>query len=515
MSKIMTQLHILSKNVMGAGARDVNVRGVECTNLEEAKFEALYSEEVNFLANQGGGYRSNYLSSSSGEELGSKSDADLGSQSHDGSGGSAESESGSQEDTTTSPPAIGPQAGTRAQREAGAVEGDDEVTPDDTMVQYVHLREFDPVVRQHLIDCFRSLWTVNRSKEFFEKRILNKSGGFRKRPLMLETRVMMAEIQAFPEIYRLFVNISEETINRMLHGPEYTTPAYVRLFEGKHHIVTKREAVAWVSDPHVPITKASLTFLAKIWWSIVRAQLRPTTNSNTLSPSLASLVAYLMAGYLVNMGQIISTEMRDRALNEREGAVGPLVVVPHTPVVIPQVADQTEQGESSQPASGASSSPPASTTQAPERNVLAVEKSIKDEMRKKLVVLKNRMDASSSNNEEFKKQLAEMLAQVAKLAEKLVQVPTPVMLESLMKIFSEQLTTQSLDNLWGNSLRANLERENTKPKNLMRRSLLTLLAGASGSRVPAQVSGSQSDPTMVSKSAPIDKGANVDPDTGA
>jgi len=61
MAKIMTQLDILSKNVMGAGARRVNVVGVGCVNLDEAEFEALYNEKANFLANQGGGYRSNYL----------------------------------------------------------------------------------------------------------------------------------------------------------------------------------------------------------------------------------------------------------------------------------------------------------------------------------------------------------------------------------------------------------------------------------------------------------------------
>uniref|UniRef100_M1DZI3 Gag-pol polyprotein n=1 Tax=Solanum tuberosum TaxID=4113 RepID=M1DZI3_SOLTU len=60
MAKMMTQLNILAKNVMGAGARSVNVVGVRCVNPHEAKFEALCNEEVNFLANQGGGYRANY-----------------------------------------------------------------------------------------------------------------------------------------------------------------------------------------------------------------------------------------------------------------------------------------------------------------------------------------------------------------------------------------------------------------------------------------------------------------------
>ncbi|KAK4729592.1 hypothetical protein R3W88_022580 [Solanum pinnatisectum] len=59
MAKILTQLDILSKNVMGAGTRGVNVVGVRSTNLEKMKVEALYREEVNFLANQRGGYHSN------------------------------------------------------------------------------------------------------------------------------------------------------------------------------------------------------------------------------------------------------------------------------------------------------------------------------------------------------------------------------------------------------------------------------------------------------------------------
>ncbi|WMV24967.1 hypothetical protein MTR67_018352 [Solanum verrucosum] len=45
-AKIMTQLDILFKNVMRAGARGVNAVGVKCANPEEAKFEALYNEVV-------------------------------------------------------------------------------------------------------------------------------------------------------------------------------------------------------------------------------------------------------------------------------------------------------------------------------------------------------------------------------------------------------------------------------------------------------------------------------------
>uniref|UniRef100_M1DTP2 Integrase core domain containing protein n=1 Tax=Solanum tuberosum TaxID=4113 RepID=M1DTP2_SOLTU len=60
MAKMMTQLDILAKNVMGDGTRSVNVVGVCGVNPEEAKFKILYNEKVNFLANQGGGYCSNY-----------------------------------------------------------------------------------------------------------------------------------------------------------------------------------------------------------------------------------------------------------------------------------------------------------------------------------------------------------------------------------------------------------------------------------------------------------------------
>ncbi|KAH0715118.1 hypothetical protein KY284_008023 [Solanum tuberosum] len=143
-----------------------------------------------------GGSMASNSGSSSGE--GSGSDSDI------RSGSGEEYASGSQEDVSAPPLTVRIEAKPRAQKEAGTEEEDDNVTSDDKIVQYVHLREFDPVVRQQLIDYFRSMWTVNRSEDFSKNGIMNKSGSFKDRPLMPEIRVVMADIQAFPDIYRLF-----------------------------------------------------------------------------------------------------------------------------------------------------------------------------------------------------------------------------------------------------------------------------------------------------------------------
>ena len=42
-------MNIMEKELMGSGAKSVNVVGVGVVNLHEAHFEAIYNEEINFL----------------------------------------------------------------------------------------------------------------------------------------------------------------------------------------------------------------------------------------------------------------------------------------------------------------------------------------------------------------------------------------------------------------------------------------------------------------------------------
>ncbi|WMV58488.1 hypothetical protein MTR67_051873 [Solanum verrucosum] len=56
MAKMMTQLNLLFKHVIGGGLKSMNTVGSNNGKfLDDAKFEALYYKEVQYLGNQMGG----------------------------------------------------------------------------------------------------------------------------------------------------------------------------------------------------------------------------------------------------------------------------------------------------------------------------------------------------------------------------------------------------------------------------------------------------------------------------
>uniref|UniRef100_M1DX99 Integrase core domain containing protein n=1 Tax=Solanum tuberosum TaxID=4113 RepID=M1DX99_SOLTU len=342
------------------------------------------------------------------------------------------------------------------------------------------------------------MWTVNRSEEFFNNGIVTMTGGFKRRAIMPETRVVtLRQLKGDRKNMAITwgplnsimvrgksVDISEDTINRMLYGSEYTGPASVGLFEGKHDTVTREtemevqssrervlrwiarqivvdgEKAVWVTGTPILITKASLSFPTKVW-----------------------LIDRWGEAFRLTQASKIK-DVANHLFGVKFGAVGSLAVVPHVPIDIPDVNRGPEQGESSQPSTEAPL-PSASISQAP-------------------------------NTEEFKSQLAEMRAQVAKLVENPVQGKSGKRKhkagesdeELSAELSKEERKQQKKD-------RRASKKEAREKETLEQQRRDAVLAGASGSGAPAPVSGSQLDHLLSYESAPVDKGVNVDPDTDA
>ncbi|MCD9646387.1 hypothetical protein HAX54_036170, partial [Datura stramonium] len=84
------------------------------------------------------------------------------------------------------------------------------------------------------------------------------------------------------------VDISERTITRVLMGGNFTVPT--KTTEYDYRMEAMKERAEWITG-RKPIYKASLNFLAKSWWSIVRHRFASKVNDNALSADRATLVA--------------------------------------------------------------------------------------------------------------------------------------------------------------------------------------------------------------------------------
>ncbi|KAH0698590.1 hypothetical protein KY284_012805 [Solanum tuberosum] len=371
----------------------------------QGKSEYLYYRDTEKECN------ATYLTTSLTNSNGSRSGEESGS----GSGSGEESDSGSQENTADPQPEVGVETEMGAHEKENAKGENDDDTISATMVQYVHQHEVDPV-------------------DLFKNGIVSNSDGFSGRPFIPETRVVASDIQAFSDIYKLLktikrgqktlvrtwgplnsivvrgksVDISEDTINKMLHGPEYIAPSSVGFFEGKHHALTSE---AEMEDP--TSRERVMHWIAGLIASegenstwVAGTQLRPTSNDNTLSPSLTLLVACLMAGYPVNetvslQANITPNKLVDKwtkaykvtltskikyvanhLFGTKVGPVRPLAFVPHIPVDMPQTDGSSKQGATLQPDADQVCGQPDKLRlpQVVECDVFTLEKRVKDEM---------------------------------------------------------------------------------------------------------------------------------------
>lgn len=74
------------------------------------------------------------------------------------------------------------------------------LTDEETTVQYVHAQEPYPDRWEKLIACYRTMWSMSHTKEFFYRGIVTKTGSFKDRAILPEFRVVVSDIKAFLDI---------------------------------------------------------------------------------------------------------------------------------------------------------------------------------------------------------------------------------------------------------------------------------------------------------------------------
>uniref|UniRef100_M1DLY7 Integrase core domain containing protein n=1 Tax=Solanum tuberosum TaxID=4113 RepID=M1DLY7_SOLTU len=135
------------------------------------------------------------------------------------------------------------------------------------------------------------------------------------------------------------VDISHTTINRFLYGPgpDHTwalnttefdyrwdvvrSGAFMRNAEQTEtvilwlakYIVADGKRAEWVTPPQLGIRKATLNFVAKFFWLLVRNRVSPTKADNQLTWDRAVMVAALVVGLEIDFARMLLTEIHERA----------------------------------------------------------------------------------------------------------------------------------------------------------------------------------------------------------
>jgi len=135
------------------------------------------------------------------------------------------------------------------------------------------------------------------------------------------------------------VDISHATISRFLYGPttghswslntsefdyrwdSVRSGAFQRNTEQREaiilwlarYIAADGERAEWVATPRLGIRKATLTFVAKFFWLLVRNRVSPTKADNYVTWDRAVMVAALVAGVEIDFARMLLAEIHERA----------------------------------------------------------------------------------------------------------------------------------------------------------------------------------------------------------
>ncbi|KAG5580536.1 hypothetical protein H5410_051163 [Solanum commersonii] len=112
------------------------------------------------------------------------------------------------------------------------------------------------------------------------------------------------------------VDISPATIRRFLYGPTagHSWSLNTAEFDYRWDIVrSDGEHAEWVVASRLGIRKATLTFVAKFFWLLVRNRVSPTKADNQVTWDRAVMVAALVAGVEIDFSCMLLAEIHERA----------------------------------------------------------------------------------------------------------------------------------------------------------------------------------------------------------